>query len=210
MALQPQRRESKSLLSLFWSYLHDCNYISKLCQLLPTCLEKGYLFHLLHLAILYSGEGSVLRSHIQDLITINKILAVSFLSHLFHFSSLLFAQRIIHVFWTLTGPLIFILKINKIWSSHICPWKTGLPLSTRRLLREHWMDLWQISLCTSSSARGNTIVCWEDNAMVVELFCHPSKLRKLSALAWLIFKVYHLSGLYHSGTSFPIQDLDRL
>lgn len=37
-------------------------------------------------------------SHIQDLITINKIFDVSFLSNFFHFSSLLFAQRIMHVF----------------------------------------------------------------------------------------------------------------
>lgn len=72
------------------------------------------------------------------------------------------------------------------------------------------MDLWQISLYTSSTARGNTTVCREGNAMVVQLFCHPSKARKLSLLAGLIFKVYHLSGLYHSGTRLSIQDLDGL
>lgn len=60
------------------------------------------------------------------------------------------------------------------------------------------MDLWQTPLYTSSTARGNTIVPWEDNAMVAELLCRPLKLRKFSILSWLIFKVYHFSGCHLS------------
>ena len=83
-------------------------------------------------------------------------------------------------------------------SSHICPWKTGKVCLPRRVLREHWLDLWQICLYASSNARGNSLVCWDGNAVVVELLCHPSRLRKFSLLAWLIFKLHHLSVLYLS------------
>lgn len=120
---------SSFLIKLPWQII----FLSYALLSTPTpCLEKGiyFIFYIVGKAV-----SSAALSHIQDLITIYKILAVSFLSLFFHLSSLFFAQRIIHVFWTLTEPLIFILKIK--FAQATFAHGKQLFLSTWLLLGEH-------------------------------------------------------------------------